>query len=100
MAWLLEAFKMYNVFFLWGWRIDWDFFILKPLKILQKHFIRRMECTYMCLAQGHLHTEIGRAGDRTSDLPVSSQPTVPPHPHASPFIALMLVKVILSVSTR
>ena len=30
------------------------------------------------LAQGHLNTQLGGAGDRTSDLPVTSQPALPP----------------------
>ena len=33
-----------------------------------------------CLAQGHLDT-LGGAGDRTSNLPVTSQPAPPPEPH-------------------
>ena len=31
-----------------------------------------------CLAQGHLDTQLGGAGDPTSNLPVNSQPTLPP----------------------
>ena len=39
-----------------------------------------------CLAQGHLNT-VGRAGgDQTFKLPVTSQPTLPPEPHAAPTI--------------
>ena len=30
------------------------------------------------LTQGHLHTQLGGAGDRTSNLPVTSQPALPP----------------------
>ena len=30
------------------------------------------------LAQGHLDTQLGGAGDRTSDLPVTRQPALPP----------------------
>ena len=30
------------------------------------------------LAQGHLHTQLGGAGDQTSNLPVSSHPALPP----------------------
>ena len=30
------------------------------------------------LAQGHLHTQLGGAGDRTSNLPVTSQPALTP----------------------
>ena len=30
------------------------------------------------LAQGHLDTQIGGAGDQTSNLPVTSQPALPP----------------------
>ena len=29
-------------------------------------------------AQGHLDTQLGRAGDRTSNIPVNRQPTLPP----------------------
>ena len=36
------------------------------------------------LAQGHLHTQLGGAGDRTGDLPVTSRPALPPEPHAAP----------------
>ena len=32
------------------------------------------------LAQGHLGNELGGAGDQTSNLPVSSQPALPPEP--------------------
>ena len=35
------------------------------------------------LAQGHLDTRIGEAGDRTVSLPVTSQPGLPPEPHAA-----------------
>ena len=38
----------------------------------------------MCLAQRHLDTKRGGAGDRTSNLPVPSQPALPPEPHAAP----------------
>ena len=31
-----------------------------------------------CLAQGHLDTQLGGAWDRTSNLPVTSQPALPP----------------------
>ena len=34
-------------------------------------------------AQGHLDTQLGGAGDRTSDLPVTSQPALPPEPHGA-----------------
>jgi hypothetical protein len=33
-----------------------------------------------CLAQGHLDTQRGRAENRTSNLPVTSQPALPPKP--------------------
>ena len=33
------------------------------------------------LAQGHLETQLGGDGDRTSNLPVTSQPTLPPEQH-------------------
>ena len=36
------------------------------------------------LAQGHLDTRLGGAGDRTSNLPVTSQPAPPPEPHGRP----------------
>ena len=39
--------------------------------------------TVRCLAQGHLDTQLGGAGDRTSNLPVNSQPTLPPESHAT-----------------
>ena len=31
-----------------------------------------------CLPQGHCNTQLGGAGDRTSNLAVTSQPTLPP----------------------
>ena len=31
-----------------------------------------------CLAQGHRNTQLGTVGDRTSSLPVTSQPPPPP----------------------
>ena len=34
------------------------------------------------LAQGHLVTQLGGAGDQTSNLPVTSQPALPPEPQA------------------
>ena len=34
------------------------------------------------LAQGHLDTQLGGAGDRTSNLPVTSQSALSPDPHA------------------
>ena len=36
-----------------------------------------------CLAQGHPDTQLGGARDRTSNLLVTSQPVLPPEPHAS-----------------
>ena len=36
-----------------------------------------------CLAQGHLDTRWRGAGYRTSNLPVTSQPALPPEPHAA-----------------
>ena len=38
-----------------------------------------------CLAQGHLDTQsrLGGSGDQTSNLPVTSQPALPPEPHAA-----------------
>ena len=36
------------------------------------------------LAQAHLHTQLVGAGDRTSNLPVTSQPAVPPERDAVP----------------
>ena len=35
------------------------------------------------LAQAHLDTQLGGAGDRTSNLPVTSQPTLPPEATAT-----------------
>ena len=35
-----------------------------------------------CLAQGHHDTQLGRAVDRTSNLLVTSQPSLPPEPHS------------------
>ena len=35
------------------------------------------------LAQGHLNTQLGGAGDRTSDLLVTSQRALPPEPQAA-----------------
>ena len=35
-----------------------------------------------CLAQGHLGTQLGRDGNRTSNLLVTSQPALRPEPHA------------------
>ena len=34
-------------------------------------------------AQGHLDSQLGGAGDRTSNLPVTSQPSLPPEPQAA-----------------
>ena len=41
-----------------------------------------------CLAQGHLDSQLGAAGDRTNNLPVTGQPTLPPEPHAAPKVQL------------
>ena len=41
-----------------------------------------------CLTQGHLDTKLGGAGDQTSNLPVTSQPALPPEPHAAQEAAL------------
>ena len=38
------------------------------------------------LAQGHIDTPPGGAGDRTSNPPVPSQPALPPEPHAAPAV--------------
>ena len=35
------------------------------------------------LAQEHLNTQLGGAGDQTSNLPVTSQPALPHDPHAA-----------------
>ena len=35
------------------------------------------------LAQGQLDIQLGGAGDRTSNLPVTSQPALPPDPYAT-----------------
>ena len=35
------------------------------------------------LSEGHLDTQQGGAGDRTSDHPVTSQPALPPEPHVA-----------------
>ena len=42
------------------------------------------------LAQGYLHTPLGGAEERTSSLPVTSPPALPPEPHAE---TLMLEEV-------
>ena len=34
--------------------------------------------------RGHLDTRLGGAGDRTSNLQVTSRPALPPEPHAAP----------------
>ena len=39
--------------------------------------------TVRCLAQGQLDIQLGGAGDRTSNLPVTSRPALPPEPHAA-----------------
>ena len=36
-----------------------------------------------CLLQGHLDTLLGGVWDQTSKLPVTSQPSLPPEPHAA-----------------
>ena len=41
-----------------------------------------------CLAQGHLNTHLGGAGDQTSNLPVTSRPALPSEPHAAPKLTL------------
>ena len=87
----------------------WTAFIQKPLKItLQYCLTITHQCTHShtdggvnqgdsergniagniatmqcCLSQRHLDTQQGGAGVRTSNLPVSSQPTLPPEPHAT-----------------
>ena len=38
----------------------------------------------MRLAQGHPDTQLGEAGDQTSNLPVTSHAVLPPEPHAAP----------------
>ena len=38
------------------------------------------------LAQGHLDPRQGGAGDRTSNLPATSQPALPPEPYAAQVI--------------
>ena len=48
-----------------------------------------------CLAQGHLDTQLGGAGDRTSDLPLTSLSALPPEPHRH----TPLHKVLASVGT-
>ena len=44
-----------------------------------------------CLAQGHVDIQLGGAGDRTSNLPVTSQPALPPEPHDDNFNTGFLV---------
>ena len=42
-----------------------------------------------CLAQGHLDTQLGGAGIELATFQVdlvTSQPTLPPEPHAGPFL--------------
>ena len=36
-----------------------------------------------CHAQGYIDTQLGRAGEQTSNLPVTSQPALPPEPHGT-----------------
>ena len=43
----------------------------------------REESRVGCLAQGHLETQLGGAGDRTNNLLVASHPALPPEPHAA-----------------
>ena len=38
-----------------------------------------------CLALGYLNTQLGGAGERTSNPPVTSRPALPPDPHAVVF---------------
>ena len=38
------------------------------------------------LAQGHLDAQLGGAGVRTSNLPVTSRPAPPPEPRAVPYV--------------
>ena len=38
----------------------------------------------MRLVQGHLDTQLGGAGDQTSNLQVTIQPALPPEPNAAP----------------
>ena len=42
------------------------------------------------LAQGHLDTPLGGAGDRTSELQVTIRPALPPVPHAAAATSLWL----------
>ena len=39
---------------------------------------RELTVRVRCLAQGHLDTQLGGAGDRTNNLQVTSQPALPP----------------------
>ena len=45
-----------------------------------------------CHALGQLHTLLGGAGDRTSNLPVTSQPALPSEPHATRLSKLRAVR--------
>ena len=44
-----------------------------------------------CLAQGQLNTQLGRAGNRTGNLPVFSQPALPPKPYAAMYCFLIFL---------
>ena len=48
-----------------------------------------------CLSQGHLHTRLGGAGDRTCNLPVTSKPAPPPEPHAATSVSLRVFQVLI-----
>ena len=51
-----------------------------------------------CLAQGHLDTQQGGAGDRTIILPATSKPALPPEPHSVPILTSLLLFFLLSTS--
>ena len=57
-----------------------------------------------CLARGHLNTRLGGAGDRTSILPVTSQPGLPPELPLSFVVAVGLASLavftLLSLPSR
>ena len=50
-----------------------------------------------CLTQGHLHTQLGGAGDRTSNLLVTGRPSLP-EPNAGHFTARLCVNGVLTAA--
>ena len=62
--------------------------------------VRSVAVRVRCFAQGQHDALLGGAGDRTSNLPVTSQPTLPPEPHASLMYPRIAYRVIIFCGHR